>query len=73
MDLFLHGHVPGKNTITRVHPRKDAAKPARRPEPVWDAETNAVFLRTVFYWLPFVWKWLISPYSFFSRANSSSS
>ena len=25
-NLFLHGHAPGKNSINRVHLRKDAAK-----------------------------------------------
>ncbi|MBQ2651706.1 MAG: hypothetical protein IJF79_08745, partial [Clostridia bacterium] len=44
-DLFLHGHVPGKNTITREQLHKAAAKPARRPEPFCPEKPSEAVLR----------------------------
>jgi len=41
VDLFLHGHAPSKNSITREQLRKAVAKPSRRTELNWDAETEA--------------------------------
>ena len=40
--MFSSGHVPTKNTLTRKHLRRDAAKPTRRPEPLRKPEPSAV-------------------------------
>ena len=47
LNLFFHGHAPGKNSLTREQLRKAAAKPARRLDPFWDVKTNEVFLHPV--------------------------
>ena len=35
MNMFFHGQVPGKNTMTRVHLRRDATKPRRSADSDW--------------------------------------
>ena len=39
-DMFFPGHAPGKNTTTREHFRRNAAKPARRPASPFRRESS---------------------------------